>query len=167
MTARVLPVLLIAAGAAFGGDASFDRIVRAIEHHYGTRPMHVPFMGAADLFVKVAHPGGASSFRLAIFQDLKSAPDASDWQERDHFMLSLTGEHLHSLLRVHSRPNAEATYIFTGPEGKSTRLLIANFERDQATVIEVKADIGALLDSLQDPETAGRVLGGDRDDDGN
>jgi len=63
---------------------------------------------------------------------------------------------------VHSRHDGEATYIFMGQErkpGKSTRLLIATFERDQATVIEVKANIETLLKSLEDPEHAGHTLG--------
>jgi hypothetical protein len=41
---------------------------------------------------------------------------------------------------------------------KSTRVLIATFERDEATVIEVEANIDTLLKSLEDPEHAGRTL---------
>jgi hypothetical protein len=48
-SAAVLATLM-ASGAAFGGDAEFDRIVKAIESHYGTRPQHIPFMGVANFF---------------------------------------------------------------------------------------------------------------------
>ena len=67
------------------------------------------------------------------------------------------------LVRVHSRHNAEATYIFMGPaskSSKSTRVLIAAFERNQATVIEVKANIETLLKSLEEPEHASGALEG-------
>jgi hypothetical protein len=37
-------------------------------------------------------------------------------------------------------------------------VLITTFERDEATVIEVKADIETLLKSLDDPAHAGRTL---------
>lgn len=43
---------------------------------------------------------------------------------------------------------------------KSTRVLIATFERHEATVIEVKANIETLLKSLQEPEHASRAIEG-------
>jgi hypothetical protein len=165
-SAAVLMVLL-ASGAAFGGDAEFDRIVKAIESRYGTRPLHVPFLGVASFFVNVARPEGASGFKLAVFEDLKDLNSAADHpgecRERDRFMDTLSGPNLHPLARVHSRRNAEATYIFMGPASKSsqsTRVLIATFERNQATVIEVKANIERLLKSLEEPEHAGRAIAG-------
>jgi hypothetical protein len=167
MKARILPAVLMAlmaAGAAFGGDAEFDRIVKAIESRYGTRPLHIPFLGAANFFVKVARPEGASGFKLAVFEglkDLKSAADPGEWRERDRFMDTLAGPNLHPLVRVHSRHDGEATYIFMGPAskpGKSTRVLIATFEHDEATVIELKANIETLLKSLHEPAHAGRTL---------
>ena len=158
MTARLLAVLLTAAYAAFGGDAEFDRIVKAIESHYGTQAQHIPFMGLASFVVKVAHPEGATGLKLAVFEDLKSAPDSPEWTERDRFMDSLSGPNLHQFVRVHSRRNGEATYIFMGPESKSTRILIATFERNEATVIEVKANIDKLLRSLEEPAHAGHSL---------
>ncbi len=165
-TRMCAPVLaaLVTAAAAFAGDAEFDRIVKAIESRYGTKPLHVPFMGVANFAVKVAHPEGATGFKLAVFEglrDLKSAADPGEWGERDRFMDTLAGPNLHPLVRVHSRRGGEATYIFMNPQGKShtsTRVLIATFERDQATVIEVQANIDTLLKSLEDPQHAGRTL---------
>jgi len=154
--------MLMASGAAFGGDAEFDRIVKAIESHYGTRPERIPFMGVANFFVKVAHPEGAAGIKLAVFEglkDLQSAEDPADWRERDHLMDTVASSSLHPMIRVHSRRDGEATYIFMGPSGKSTRLLIATFERNEATVIEVKANIETLMQSLQDPSHAGHALG--------
>jgi len=167
MRARVLPAVLMAlmaSGAAFGGDAEFDRIVKAIESRYGTKPLHIPFIGVANFVVKVAHPEGAGGFHLAVFEglkDLKSAEDPGEWRARDRFMDTLAGKNLRPLVRVHSRHDGEATYIFMGPaskSSKSTRVLITTFERNEATVIEVKANIETLLKSLQEPAHAGRTL---------
>jgi len=167
MRARVFAAavtMMIASGAALGGDAEFDRIVKVIESHYGTKPLHIPFVGVANFFVKVAHPEGAAGLRLAVFEglkDLKPEGDPGAWRERDRLMDSLADSNLHPMVRVHSRHGGEATYIFMGPaskSSKSTRLLIATFERDEATVIEVKANMDTLLKSLQDPEHAGRTL---------
>ncbi len=158
-------VVLLSSGAAWGGDAEFDRIVKAIETHYGTQRVHVKFMGVANFAVKVAHPEGASGFKLALFEglkDLKSRDDPDDWRDRDRFMDSLRGPNLHPMVCTHSRANREATYIFMGEASKSTRILIATFEPDQATVIEVKANIDTLLKSLEEPGHAGRTLGGEQ-----
>ncbi|HUD98400.1 MAG TPA: hypothetical protein VMR62_02425 [Bryobacteraceae bacterium] len=156
--------ILIASGAAFGGDAEFDRIVKAIESHYGTQPQHIPFMGLANFALKVAHPEGAAGVKLAVFEglrDLRSDEDPHAWHQRDRLMDSLASSTLHPMLRVHSRHDGEATYIFMGPSGKSTRVLIATFEHDGATVIEVKANIEKLLKSLEDPEHARFTLSGE------
>jgi hypothetical protein len=155
--------LTMASGAAFGGDAEFDRIVKAIQSHYGTKPLRIPFMGVANFVVKVAHPEGASGVKLAVFEgvkELQSEADPHAWGERDRFMDTLSGPRLHPLVRVHSRHDGEATYIFIGSAGKSARVLIAAFEPGQATVIEVRADIQTLLRSLQDPEHARHTLEG-------
>jgi hypothetical protein len=160
-----LLIAVMASGAAYAGDGEFDRIVKAIESRYGTKPVHVPFMGLANFAVKVAHPEGAGAFHLAVFEGLKDLrsgeEDPGEWRERDHFMDTLASKNLRPLVRVHSRHDGEATYIFMGPaskSGKSTRLLIATFERDQATVIEVQANIEKLLDSMQEPAHAGHTL---------
>jgi hypothetical protein len=162
MRARVLAVLLMAAGAAFGGDADFDRIVKAIESHYGTHRLHIPLMGVASLLVSVARPEGATGFKLAVFEDLKSSPEYGEWKERDRFMDTVFIGEMHPLVRVHSQRGGNATYIFAEPSGKSTRVLIATFERDEATVVEVKVNMSTLLKSIEEPEAAGRTLGGSR-----
>jgi hypothetical protein len=158
MSVRLTALFLIAGTAAFGGDAEFDHIVKAIETHYGTQRTHIPFMGVANLFVKIKKPEGVSSFKLALFEDLKSSPGYREWADLDRFMDSLPGE-LRPLVRVHSRRAEESTYIFAGPAGKSTKMLLATFESNEATVIEVKVDMDMLLKSLDDPEHAHEILG--------
>ena len=159
MRARVVGVLLMVSTAAFGGDAALDRMVKAIESHYGTQRTHIPLMGVANLFVKVRHPAGAGSFKLAVFEDLKSSPGSGEWKARDRFMDTLSPGGLSPLVRVHSRHGEESTHIFVGPAGRSTTMLIANFERDEATVVQVKVSTKMLLRSLEDPEHAEDTLG--------
>ena len=121
MSARLLAVFLAASGVVLIGDSEFDHVVRAIEVHYQTKRTHIPFLGVANVFVKVAHPAGASEFKLAIFEDLKSL-GSRDEQELDQFMRELSSGRLHPLVRVHSRRDGESVYIYAADEGRSTRM---------------------------------------------
>jgi hypothetical protein len=159
MTARLPVLLLAAASLAFGCDREFDALVKQIQSHYGTAPTHIPFMGLANLFIKSARPEGVSGFRLAVFENLP--PSTGD----DDFMSTLKFGGLHPMVQVRSRRDGEATYIFAGDIGKSTELFIATFERNEATVIQVRANMKTLANALKDPEHMGAALGANRHDD--
>src|SRR6202521_2368422 len=102
MSARLLAVFLASSGVVLIGDSEFDHVVRAIEVHYQTKRTHVPFLGVANVFVKVAHPAGASEFKLALFEDLKSIGE-DDERELDQFMHGFSSSRLRPLVRVHSQ----------------------------------------------------------------
>jgi hypothetical protein len=163
MNARFLAVLLIATAAGLAGDWDFDHVVKAIESHYGVKRTHIPFMGVANFALKMKHPAGTSEFQLAVFQNLDSSPAYRDAADRDRLMQTVSGHGLHPVIAAHSRRDAQSTYIFMDDAGKSTRLLFATFQRDGATVIEVKADGSTLLKALADPEGTAKSLGADSD----
>jgi len=155
MNAKFLVVFLAGYSLAAGGDSEFDHVVKAIETHYGTKRTHIPFMGLASFAVKVAHPAGTSELKLAVFEDLKTLGDR-DQTELDEFMRSLSTRDLRPIIRVRSRRQDEATYIFAGDFGKSARLLVATFQPSEATVVELKVDINTLLSWINHPDDAGR-----------
>ncbi|MGA3017480.1 MAG: hypothetical protein ABSF62_10210 [Bryobacteraceae bacterium] len=149
MRARLLVVLLGISSAGWGADWEFDRVVKAIEHQYGVRQTHVPLMGVANFFVQVVRPGGATGFKLAVFENLRS--DEQDEVELDRFMDRIGESDLHRLLRVHSRRNGESAYIYLGDLGRTTKMLLVTFDRNEATVMQVNLNIDALLRMLNDP----------------
>jgi len=159
MRTRLLAVLLLASCAVFGADRDFDRIVTAVESHYGVKRTHIPLMGVANLFVKVARPAGASSFKLAVFENLDSTPSFGETADLDQVFDELSAAGLRPLVRVHSRRNGESTYICTGDVGKSTKMLIATFQRNEATVVEVKVSFETLMKTLATPELASKTFG--------
>lgn len=159
MKALVFTVLFAVSTAALAADREFEQIVKGIESHYGTRRLHVPLMGVANFVVKVGHPAGASGFKLAVFQDLDSSERYGDPADLEQLMNGLTGGGLYPLIRTRSRASGEATYIFTGEAGKSTRMLIATFHQRGATVIEVKVDMDTLMKMVATPQTAGQDFG--------
>lgn len=158
MSSRALAIFLTAVSAAYGADREFDRVVKSIEKHYGVKRTHVPLMGVANLFVKVAHPAGTSGFKLAMFEDLPSPSGYFDQAELDHLMNDVCRGGLHALVVTHSRRDGQATYILAGEIGKSSEVLIATFERHEATVIEVKVDMDTLLKMIGTPDEAHRMF---------
>jgi|HubBroStandDraft_4_1064222.scaffolds.fasta_scaffold293447_2 hypothetical protein len=159
MRIRLLAAFVAVCGAALAGDAEFDRVVKAIESHYGTRQTHIPLLGVADLFVKVRRPAGASEFKLAVFQDLDASRVSGDSTELDRVMTGVSGSALHPLVRVHSHHSGQATYIYASEAGHSARMLIATFGRNQATVVQVKVAVDTLLKSVADPEGVAESFG--------
>jgi hypothetical protein len=149
MRARLLVAVLAISGAAWGADWEFDHVVKAIEHQYGVRRTHVPLMGVANFFVKVVRPGGATGFKLAVFEDLNS--DEQDQADLDRFMDRIDESDFHRLLRVHSRRDDESAYIYLGDLGRTTKMLLVTFERHEATVVQVNLNVDALLRMLNDP----------------
>jgi hypothetical protein len=109
--------------------------------------------------VKVARPAGTSSFHLALFDHLDTTAE-----ERDEFMNRLDSGSLHPLVRVRSNHNREATYILAEDAGKTTRMLIAVFGHNEATVIEVRVNAEALRRTLDRPELAAKSYLGRHDD---
>ena len=165
MKARVPALFLAAAAAAFGAGRDFDRVVNAIEHYYGVKHTHIPLLGAANLFAKVARPAGTRGFKLAVFDNLPGVPDDGGQRDLDRFMNDLCRGGLRPLVVTHSRAGAESSYILAGETGKSTSLLIATFERDRATVVEVEIDLPVLFRMLASPVEAHRLFGPANDDD--
>jgi hypothetical protein len=155
-----LVLLLLACGAAAGADRDFDRVVKAIETHYGTRHANVPLMGVANFFVKVARPAGTTSFHLAVFDHLSSSAE-----DRDEFMDQLDSGKLHPLVKVRStREGAAATYILAADAGKSTRMLIAAFSENEGTIVQVTVNAAALRRTIEHPEKMAKALLGKHDD---
>ena len=159
MRARLLGILLLASSAAWGADREFDQIVKAIESHYGVKRMHIPLMGVANLFVKVGRPAGASGFKLAIFENLNSGSAPRDPADLERLFDDLSAGGLHPLIRVRSAHSGESTYICTGEIGKSTKMLIATFQRNEATVVEVKVNMETFIQTIASPETASKTFG--------
>jgi hypothetical protein len=153
MKTRVLALILAASAAAFAADRDFDRVTAAVEKHLGVRRTHIPLMGLANFFVKVARPKGARGFKLAIFEDVRLRPE--DGAALDGIMAEAAAE-LHPMVRTRSS-RGERTYIYTGGADNVT-MLIATFERDEATVIEIQVDAKALGRALSDPANAGHLF---------
>ncbi len=155
MKYRLAAMLVLAASAAFAADAGFDRLVKAVETQFEVRHTNVPLMGLANFVLKVARPAGTSGMKLAIFEDLR-IPDDADPYELDRMMERVSAG-LRPIIRVYSRRDHELTYIYAGESGKTTKMLIATFSREDAVVVEMKVNLERLARMLNEPRLAGKV----------
>lgn len=160
-----LLVLFLAASSLLTASATprtgrpFDDMVKAIEQRYGVRHTHIPLMGVANLITKAARPEGTTGFKLATFEGLEDRWDAEGAVELDQFMSGLAVSGLHPMVRTHSWSGREATYIYAADSGRSIKLVIATFERSEATLIEVNVSTRILLQLLESPDHAAKMFG--------
>jgi len=164
MNQRTLALFLAAAGTAFGADWEFDHVVKAVENFYGVKQTHIPLMGMANFVVRVAHPAGVSGFKIAIFEDLPSAFSDEGQLRLGHLMADVTSHELRPLVVTRSRRDSESTYVLAGKIGKSTKLLIVNFEKHEADVVEVRVDMHKLLQLIGSPDEVHKLTRTGQDD---
>ena len=157
MKTRLATLLLLGSGWLLGADREFDRMVKAVESHYGVRHTRIPLMGFANLAIKTTRPAGTGSFHLAVFENLDSGQGRHDAADLNRFFDSLPTGKFQPLVRTWSR-EGEATYIYAGSPGKTTRLLIGSFRRNEATLIEVSVDFGRLMEVIGNPGSSGWVV---------
>ncbi len=154
MYMRALALFLAAAAVSPAADREFDRLAKAVESHLGVRRTHIPLLGVANFFVKAGRPHGARGFKLALFEDLRIRPE--DGADLDRVMAEAAAG-LHPMVRARSNRDGERTYVYT--DAGFSKLLIASFERDEATVVQVNLDAKAFFRALADPAHAGGLFG--------
>jgi len=146
-------LVLLCAAAASGRDKAFDDIVHRLEAHYQARP--VRFMGLASFLSNRARPEGVRKMRLAVFEDLdpSQSPPGSDF---DSFLQDVVGSEFKPFVRVLSRRDGEQTYVYARGAGDSCELLVVNFGRDEASVIQMRMKPDAMTDWFDEPAREAR-----------
>ncbi len=156
MRTLTLALTLTFAGSLHAADADFKAIVHGLESRLGVRQTHIPFLGLASFIVKVSRPAGVHQLDFAIFEDARfTAPDQETF---DHIVRSATGERWRPFVIVRSRHDHESNYIYIREAGDNFKLLIATFEHDEATVVELKLDARALAEICDDPQHIEKIL---------
>jgi hypothetical protein len=159
---RLLLALFVCAlfvPAAAAADADFNAIVRGVESDLGISRLRIPFLGLASFFVKSAHPSGVTQLDFAIFEELHYSPPGK--ARFDAIVQRATGGRWQPIIQIRSDHGRECTYIYTRPDGRNWKLLLANFDRDDAVIIHLRATPEILLDALDQPDHATtRLTGG-------
>lgn len=157
--ARALVVLsllaLLHSPAKARGD-DFDAVVRNVRAACGGKRVRIPFLGLANFATKFARPAGVKSFKLAVFEDLTRAGDASGLGAA---LVQALGPEWRPLVRVRSGRGAEQTHVYIRDAGKDLKLMIVTLGGGQATVVRAKVSPEALAKFARDPKVLGIRLG--------
>lgn len=154
--------LALAVALSFGyttaraDDPAFDAIARHLKSQYRARKRRVPFMGLANFAVKLVHPAGVKSIKVAIFEELDHVPAAGN-NELSAIMRSALSPQWQPLVRIRSR-DGEQMYVYATDEGNSVKLLVVSIDGQDAFIARVKLSPEKLKEFLENPKILGISL---------
>lgn len=164
-TARAALLFLFISGCsaapAIAKDKEFAPIADQLKTQYRARRQKIPFLGLANLAVKIVRPAGVKGFKLAIFEDLQFDPEQRDF-DLSAFVRNTLGREWRPLVRVFSRANREQTHIYVKGEGgkKDLKLMIVTVDGSEAVLLRVKLNPHTLVKWMHDPKIMGISLAG-------
>jgi hypothetical protein len=139
-------------------DEGFKAVVRHLETHYHAKRTSIPFLGLANLAVKVARPAGVKGFQLAVFEDQDFVTPRGG-VPFEQVVSEAFGDGWQPLVRVYSRRDGEYTYIYGRPNGADLKLAVVVLEAREAVVVEATVDTDAAAKFLSKPETIASLTG--------
>ena len=128
---------------ARAADRDFKLIVDHIKRHYHTNPKSSFALGIAGLFVKVAHPAGVKSMKLAVFEGLGEV-GSNDGEALDEVLRGGLSPTWRPVVKVSSRKDREQTRIFLRDSGDDFEMLLVTIDNDEATVLQAKVSPDTL-----------------------
>lgn len=117
----------------------FNWMVREFSREASAQQLHIPFFGLARFAVAVAHPAGVSGLKLAVFEHPAVQPEIFS-----RIADSISGSNWQPMIRVREK-NGEITNIYSQPDGRHLKLLIATLDKDDAVFVQVVLKPEALM----------------------
>lgn len=140
---------------ARAGDRAFDVIAKHLKTQYRAKRRRIPFMGLANFAVKLVHPAGVKSIKVAIFEELDHRPGTGN--ELSAIMRNALSPEWQPLVHIRSR-DGDQIYVFAAEAGKNVALMVVNIEGTEALVARVKVNPDRLKAFLENPKILGISL---------
>jgi hypothetical protein len=149
MRASNLVLAALLAWPAMAG--SFQDVVSNVETRMGARRMRMPGLGMlVNSFTFVRRPGGATSMKLAVFEDQHFAPARFQSAVQE-----AAGRDWKPMIQVNSKGARESMTAYVRTSGNSFEMLIATCDSDDATLVQLKLDGHRLSNWLRDQTEKG------------
>ncbi|MHB8303381.1 MAG: hypothetical protein ACYDC6_11170 [Acidobacteriaceae bacterium] len=140
----LLAFSLLCATGGYAADRDLNAVVSGVEHRYSTHPQRIPLMGLIGFCARVYTHGGVKSMRVVEFEDMHGV----DAAEMAALVQSQLGSRWQPFMaeRGQGTVGAEGEYstMFARPEGRSMRLMIANYDHGELDLARLEVN-GASL----------------------
>lgn len=127
-------VLLAVATRAYAHTNEFREIVAGVEQQYAIHPDHIPFSGLISFGARVYTRDGVKGLRIADFENIHRVDGAA----LDAFLQAKLGGSWHPFVKTHEPNDDTFIYVCTEPQGDDFRMVIADSEANELTLLEVK-----------------------------
>lgn len=151
---RLLLVLISVATPRLGSASEMDRVVRAMETQLGVRHTHIPMLGFAMFVGKVATGFQMPGVKLAVFEN--DGVSQRTPHELERAFSSALGPEWTPFVKSTSNHGAEQNWIYLRQQGKSMRMFIAAAERNELSLIELKASERQMRRWINDTDEMAR-----------
>jgi hypothetical protein len=138
-------------------DRAFKAISTHLKTRYKAKRKGIPFLGLANFAVKIAHPAGVKSIKIAIFEDLDSSGNINH-AELNTVIRQALDEEWQPLVRVYSRKEGEQVFVYARNEGDDIKLMVVSLQQTDAFIARVKINPATLAKWMEKPEILGISL---------
>ncbi|HEV2914473.1 MAG TPA: hypothetical protein VGX92_14440 [Pyrinomonadaceae bacterium] len=138
-------------------DREFKAIAAHLKSRYQAKQKRIPFLGLANLVVRMVRPAGVKSFKVAIFEHLNHS-DNVNHAELNSVIRGALDQQWQPLVRVYSRKKGEQVFVYVRKEGENMKLMVVSLERTEAFVARVKLSPARLAQWMENPEILGFSL---------
>jgi hypothetical protein len=139
-------------------DAAFSAVSKQLKARYHARKRKIPFLGLANLAVKIVRPAGVKSFKLQVFEqlDTSAGANAKDWSA---LLRSSLSSEWQPVVTVYSRNSPEQTHVYASFDGDNVKLFVFAVDGTEATVVRVKVNPETMARWMENPKILGVSLG--------
>jgi hypothetical protein len=152
--ARLLPALLALAPVAGCASSAhdFDAVVSAVQARYPAHVQRVPLMGLVSFCARVVTGDGVKGMRIAELENFRKAPDP---EQLEHLVSDTLGSGWQRFV-TERQHNGEVSMIFSQPDGRAMRLMIADYENGELDLVGIEVDGKRMQRWLQNPQGSAR-----------
>jgi hypothetical protein len=153
-TSIALVLVVSATFYSFAADREFDGLVSELAHSYDAHPTRIPMMSFVSLCARFATHGGVKGLRVAEFDNVKAAGDASELSSlvRNHL-----GPEWQPFVREHGKQGKSESIIFVREKGDALRMMIAEYDDGELDLVRMELSGDSLAKWMKDPQRNAHV----------
>ena len=155
----VATLLSLSVTEARAEDREFKLITTHLKTRYQAKRKRIPFLGLASFAVRLVHPAGVKSIKVAFFENLEHSGNINH-AELNTVIREALDQQWQPLVRVYSRKEGEQIFVYAREEGSDIKLMVVSLQQTEAFIARVKLSPATLAKWMEKPELLGISLKG-------